>query len=137
MVLDQDVPTVEFKFKITMGINSKVFIEIHLLLLTKHRGLKLLFPQFKGSSDQRQFVFEIIIGKRRIHHRTVLKMNFQIEFQDSKSIADDAIQIHCRSISDPTISAIDFKSIMVWISTILKSCPVKLSNLDFNICQFV
>ena len=26
MVLDQDVPTVEFKFKITMGIIPKVFI---------------------------------------------------------------------------------------------------------------
>ena len=52
MVLDQDVPTVEFKFKITMGINSKVFIEIHLLLLTKHRGLKLFFPNLRVVQTQ-------------------------------------------------------------------------------------
>ena len=36
-------------------------------------------------------------------------MNFQI---DSKSIADDVIQIQSRSMSDPPLSDIDFKNKM-------------------------
>ena len=34
---------------------------------------------------------------------------------DSKSIADDIIQIQSRSMSDPTHSNIDFKNKMAWV----------------------
>ena len=45
-------------------------------------GLKLNRP-FKGSLDPSHFIFEINVGKRRIRHRTTLKLNCQI---NSKSI---------------------------------------------------
>ena len=40
MVLDQDVPTVEFKFKITMGIIPKVFIWGPLLVVNKSSWIR-------------------------------------------------------------------------------------------------
>ena len=43
-------------------------------------------------------------------------MNFEI---DLKSIEDDAIQIQSRSMSDPTLSDIDFKNKMAWAWTAL------------------
>ena len=52
---------------------------------------------------QASLFLKSIVGKRRIRHRTTLKMNFQI---DSKSIEDNAIQIQSRSMSDPILSAI-------------------------------
>ena len=30
---------------------------------------------FKGSSDQRHFIFEVNVGKSRIRHKTTLKLN--------------------------------------------------------------
>ena len=45
-------------------------------------------------------------------------MNFLI---DLKSIEDDGIQIQSRSISDPTLSDIDFKNKMIPILTTLKN----------------
>ena len=60
----------------------------------------------KDSSDSNHFVFEIIVGKRRIRHTTTLKLNFEIV---SKSIEDDVIQIQSRSMSNPTLSDTDFK----------------------------
>ena len=44
-------------------------------------------------------------------------MNFSI---DSISIEDDVIQIQSRSMSDPTLSDIDFKIKMGWAWTALK-----------------
>ena len=43
-------------------------------------------------------------------------MNFYI---DSKSIEDGVIQIKSRSMSDPTLSDIDFKNQMTWSWTTL------------------
>ena len=61
----------------------------------------------KGSSDR--FFFENNIGKSRIRHATTLKLNLQIE---SKPIEDDDIKIQNRSMSDPTLSGIEFKNKM-------------------------
>ena len=67
---------------------------------------------FKVISDPSHFIFEIIVGKSRIRHRTTLKLNFQI---DSKLIGDGATQIQSRSLfqmSDPTLTDIDLKNEM-------------------------
>ena len=45
-------------------------------------------------------------------------MNFLV---DSKSIEDYVIQIQSRSMSDPTLSDIDFKNKMAWVWTTLKT----------------
>ena len=45
----------------------------------------------------------------------------------SKLIEDGIIQIHSRSMSDPTISDIDFKNKMAWVWTTLK-----ISNQDLG-----
>ena len=39
---------------------------------------------FKGSQDPNHFIFEINVGKRRIRHRTTLKLND--EFLDRPKI---------------------------------------------------
>ena len=75
-------------------------------------SLQILKITFKGSSDPSNFIFEIIDGKSRIRHRTTLKLNFQIY---SKLIGDVVIQIQSRSMSDPTISDIDFKNKMALV----------------------
>ena len=66
----------------------------------------------KGSPHPSHFIFEINLGKSRIRHRTTLKLNFKI---DSKSIGDEDIQVQSRSMSDPTLSDIDFKDKMAWV----------------------
>ena len=66
----------------------------------------------EGSPDRSHFIFEIYVGKRRIRHRTTLKMNFWI---DSKSFEDDLIYIQSRSMSDPSFSDIDFKNKVTWV----------------------
>ena len=60
-------------------------------------------PCFKDSSDQSHLIFEINVGKKRIRHRTTLKLNFEI---DSKSIEDGVIEIQSLSMSDPLLSDI-------------------------------
>ena len=67
---------------------------------------------FKGSSDSNHFIFEINVGKSRIRHRTILKLNLLI---DSKSVEDDVIQIRSRSMLDSTNSDIDCKNKMAWV----------------------
>ena len=37
---------------------------------------RVSFSIFKDSSDQNHFIFEINVGKRRIRHRTIEKLNF-------------------------------------------------------------
>ena len=67
-----------------------------------------IFPKiFKESSDPSHFIFESNVGKNRIRHKTILKMND--EFLDPKLI-ENVIQIQSRSMSDPTLSDIDFKN---------------------------
>ena len=56
--------------------------------------------------------FEINLGKGRIRHTTTLKLNFYI---DSRSNEDDVIQTQSRSMSDPTLSDIDFKNKMALV----------------------
>ena len=57
-------------------------------------------------------------------------MNSQI---DSKPIEDDAIQIQSRSMSDPTLSDIDFKNKTVW--TTLKILMTDFSQVTNKIIQ--
>ena len=66
----------------------------------------------EGSPDRSHFIFEIYVGKRRIRHRTTLKMNFWI---DSKSFEDDLIYIQSRYMSDPSFSDIDLKNKVTWV----------------------
>ena len=40
---------------------------------------------------------------------------------ESKLIEDGVIQIQSRSMSDPSLSDIDFKNEMAWVSTTLKN----------------
>ena len=46
---------------------------------------------------------------------------------DSKSIEYDVIEILSRSMSDPTLSDIDFKNKMAWVWTTLKIDPFGLN----------
>ena len=62
---------------------------------------------FKGSPLGSHYLFEINLGKKRMRHRTTLKLNFQI---DSKLIEDDIIEIQSRFMSDPPLSDNDFKN---------------------------
>ena len=57
-------------------------------------------------------------------------MNFYI---DSKSIADVVIQIQSRSMSDPTLSDIDFKNKMAWVWIILKNYTIVFMGFSANI----
>jgi len=75
-------------------------------------GVSKTNPCFKDSSDQSHLIFEINVGKKRIRHRTTLKLNFEI---DSKSIEDGIIEIQSRSMSDPLLSDIDFLKKMVLV----------------------
>jgi len=50
---------------------------------------------------------------------------------DSKSIEDGVIWIQSRSMSDPTLSDIDFKSKMAWVWT-----TVKMENQFENFSQY-
>ena len=63
-----------------------------------------------GCPDRSYFIFEINVGKKRIRHRTTLKLN-----DDLRTIWIDSnrlkIQIQNRSIS-PHLSDIDFKNRM-------------------------
>ena len=68
------------------------------------------------------FIFEINVVKSRIRHGTNLKLND--EFLDRLKI-DRMIQIQNRSMSDPTLSNIDFKNKMAWVWTTLKSVPAR------------
>ena len=62
-------------------------------------------------------IFEINVGEGRIRHRTTPKFNFLI---DSKWIEDGVIWIWSSSISDPTVTDIDFKNKLAWVWTTLK-----------------
>ena len=69
----------------------------------------------KGRTDQSHLTFEIIAGKRRIRHRTTLNLNdviFNRFSESSKSIQKFIIYFQSRSMSDPTLSDIDFKNKM-------------------------
>ena len=68
--------------------------------------------RIKGSSDPDQFIFEINVGKSRIRHRRILKLNFQ---SDSHSIDDGFILNPSRSVSVPTLFDIDFENKTFWV----------------------
>ena len=61
--------------------------------------------KLKGSSDPSNCIFEINVGKSRIRHKTTLKLNDK--FLDV--LNGSVIQFKKRSMSDPTLSDIDFK----------------------------
>ena len=49
---------------------------------------------------------------------------------DSKLIEDDGIQIQNRSLSDPPLSDIDFKTKMAWVCTALKGLIIYVTFKD-------
>ena len=52
---------------------------------------------------------------------------------DSKSIEDGVIQIQSRSMSDPTLSDIDYENKMAWVWTTLKTQQMlKEMRVDSN-----
>ena len=57
---------------------------------------------FKGSSDQNHFIFEINVGKSRIRHRTNSNDAILNPF-----LVDLEFEFWIRSISDPPLSDID------------------------------
>ena len=69
---------------------------------------------FKRTLDPNHFIFEIKVGKSRIRHRTTLNINDLIL---CRFWVDVEIQFQSRSISDPTLSDIDFKNKMAWVWT--------------------
>ena len=72
----------------------------------------------KGSSDPNHFIFEINVGKSLIRYRTTLKLND--EFLDCFKIdRNGAIRIPSRSISNPSVSDIDFKNKINLVRTLL------------------
>ena len=62
--------------------------------------------EVKGSPDQGHFIFEINVGKGRIRHWTTLNLN-EVNFQNWFKMM--SFKIQNRSMSDPTLSDIDFK----------------------------
>ena len=70
-----------------------------------------------GSSDTSHFIFDV--GKRRIRHRTTLKLNFWI---DSKSMKG---QIQSRPMSVPPLS----DTIIKWLGSGLHLCSVILEHV--------
>ena len=63
----------------------------------------------KGSLERSHFMFEINVGKSRIRHKNEFEFEFSIDFE---TIEKFIIQFQSRSMSDPTLSDIDFKNIM-------------------------
>ena len=64
----------------------------------------------KGSLDSSHFNFEINVEENRIRHRTTLKLNeVNISSMDFESIKKFIIQFQSRSMSDSTLSDIDFR----------------------------
>ena len=92
--------------------------------------LKTWKLKFKGGPGRSHLIFEINVGKRRIRHRTTLKMNFWI---DSKSFEDGLIYIQSRCMSDPTLSDIDFKNKVTLVWT---SLNIKLENMNLISIRF-
>ena len=75
----------------------------------------LIDLKFKGTTDPIHFIFEIIVGKSRIRHRTTLDFLMINDISiSSKSIEYAVIEIQSRSMSDPTLSDIDLKMAQVW-----------------------
>ena len=59
---------------------------------------------------QTKAIFEVNVGKRWIRHRTILNLNDAIF--NRFGIDLEIYHSTCRSISDPTLSVIDFKNKM-------------------------
>ena len=80
----------------------------------------------KGCPDPSHFIFEINVGKSRIRHRTILNLNDLIF---SPFWVDEDIQFQSRSMSDPTLSDIDFKNKIAWVWSILnQSLMIRLTK---------
>ena len=92
---------------------------------------------FKGSSDPSHFIFDFNVGKSRIRHTLTLNFNDAIL---NLFWADLEIQFQSRSMSDPTLSDIDFKNKMTVVWTTLKiiaGTRILLTSLaPFSNCEF-
>ena len=69
-------------------------------------------------------IVEINVGKKRIRHKNDFEM--MNSWIDSKLIEDDAIQIQSRSMSDTTLSDIDFKYKIALVWTTLKNLKITI-----------
>ena len=69
--------------------------------------LRRIMRFFKDSSDTSHFIFEINVGKRRFRHRTTSNLN-QVILKNQLKMR--LFKIQSRSMSDPTLSEIDFKN---------------------------
>ena len=81
-------------------------------------SIRSLCRSVEGSPYLSHFIFEINVGKRRIRHTTTLQLNDEVLGQ-LKIDEDDVIQIQSRSMSDLTLSDIDFKNKMALVWTTL------------------
>ena len=88
--------------------------------IIKYRHTPWIATRFKGSSNPNHFIFEINVGKSRIRHTTTLQLNDEV-LDRLKIDEDDVIQIQSRSMSDLTLSDIDFKNKMALVRTTLKN----------------
>ena len=82
--------------------------------------LRLVWRNFlidiKGSPDPNYFIFEINVGNGRIRHRMTPNLN-EVNFQNWFKMM--SFKIQNRSMSDPTLSDIDFKIKMDLVQTTL------------------
>ena len=73
---------------------------------------RVLEIAIKGTSDASHFILEFNVGKRRIRHRTIPNLNDAII---NRFLVDLEIQFQSRSMSNPTLSDIDFENKMAWV----------------------
>ena len=81
---------------------------------------------FKGSSEASHFIFEIIVGKSRIRHRTILNLNDVIDYW---FWVDLETWFQSRSMLGPLLTDIDFKNKMAWVLITLNIFDSEISSL--------
>ena len=76
-----------------------------------YQFMKVGGPKIKGNPDLNHLIFEINVRKSRVRDRTTLISNDAIF---NGLWVDQEIQVQSRSMSDSSLSDIDFKK-MVWV----------------------
>ena len=85
---------------------------------------------FKGSPDPSHFISEINVGKSRIRHKTTLNLNYII-FNWLR--VGQGFQFQSRSMSNPTLSDIDFKNKLAWVWSTLKYVWIPTGDKLLNV----
>ena len=90
---------------------------------------EILVRDLNGHPDPSHFIFEFNVKKRRIRLRACgWMMNFYINI---KSIPNIAIQIQSRTLSDTTLSDMDFKYQMAWLP-LMKRTEIEQVNFGLK-----